>query len=100
MPGIKRLKKGDRPGIEKKAEDFIRGASRRSENKEHHQLKKQQVYRRYTFSLTKEVSDDIDELLLVPRDFRVNRSQVVKAGIEILKSLPEAKLVKILKQVK
>ena len=100
MSGIKGLKKGDRPDVEKHAEDFIKGASRRSANTEHQKQIKQQTYQRYTFSLTKEVSDDIDQLTLIPRAFRVNRSQVVKAGIEILKSLPEARLVKVLKKVK
>ena len=99
MPGIKGLKKGDRPEVEKDAEDFIKGASKRSANTESQKQRKKQAYQRYTFSLTKEVSDDIDNLTFIPRAFRVNRSQVVKAGIEVLKNLPEAQLIKALKQV-
>lgn len=100
MSGIKGLKKGDRPDVEKDAENFIKGASKRSANTESQKQRKKQVYQRYTFSLTKEVSDDIDKLTLAPRDFRINRSQVVKAGIEVLKGLSETQLVKALKQVK
>lgn len=57
------------------------------------------VFKRCNFSLTQEVSDDIDELSMLPRTFKINRSEVVKAGIEALKMMPEAELIIFLKSV-
>ncbi|NYZ69465.1 hypothetical protein H0A36_25955 [Endozoicomonas sp. SM1973] len=57
-------------------------------------------HKSYMFSLTKPVSDDIDKISLKPRDFKVSRSEVVKAGIEALKALPKEQLLEILKEVK
>lgn len=52
------------------------------------------------FSLTKSVSDDIDNISYMPKGFRVNRSDVVKAAIELLKSQPEEEVIKQLMKVK
>ncbi|HHQ4590646.1 TPA: hypothetical protein ACSP19_004114, partial [Aeromonas veronii] len=57
------------------------------------------VFKRCNFSLTQEVSDDIDELSMLPRTFKINRSEVVKAGIEALKMMPEAELIIFMKRV-
>ena len=104
MPGIKGLKKGDRPEVEKKAEDFIRGATDRISGGgavvRGKKTNRQRAYERYTFSLTPAVSADIDRLSLVSREFRINRSEVVKAGIEALKALSEDDLIEKLRQVK
>ncbi len=104
MPGIKGLKKGDRPQVEKQAEDFIRGAADRVSGSgamvRGEKTNRQRAYERYTFSLTPAVSADIDRLSLVSREFRINRSEVVKAGIEALKALSEDDLIEKLRQVK
>jgi hypothetical protein len=93
MPGIKGLNKGDRPDTERRAEDFISGASVQNTRGTG------QRFRRYTFSLTPQVSAEIDQLSLVPREFRTSRSDVVKAGVEALKRLPKADLVTLLREV-
>ncbi len=100
MAGIKGLKKGERPDIEKEAASFIKGATERVAQHTPPKNTRQKKFERYTFSLTPEVSKDIDTLALVPREFKVNRSEVVKAGIELLKSLPDDELVKALRKVK
>ena len=100
MAGIKGLNKGERPDIEKEAESFIKGATQRITQHTTTKNTRQKKFERYTFSLTPEVSSDIDALTLVPSEFRVNRSEVVKAGIELLKSFPDNELVKALRKVK
>lgn len=100
MAGIKGLNKGARPDIEKEAESFIKGASERVAQHTPPKSTRQKKFERYTFSLTPEVSKDIDALTLIPREFKVNRSEIVKAGIEILKSLPDDELVNTLKKIK
>ncbi|MDH5217109.1 MAG: hypothetical protein OEX19_05415 [Gammaproteobacteria bacterium] len=62
--------------------------------------KRERVYERYTFSLTPDVNADIDSLSLFPRDFRTNRSDVIKAGIEALKLMSKQEVISLLKQVK
>jgi len=54
---------------------------------------------RVNFSLTAEVSADIDALSLVPKTFRTSRSDVVKAGIIALKTMPKDELVALLDRV-
>ena len=61
---------------------------------------KERTYERCMFSLTSEVSKEIDRLSLVPRDFRASRSDVVKAAIAAFAALPEAEQVKQLIEVK
>ena len=99
MSGIKGLKKGARPDIEKEAESFIKGATERVAQ---NSLKdtRQKKFERYTFSLTPEVNKDIEAFTLVPREFKINRSEVVRAGIGLLKSLPEDELLEALRKVK
>jgi hypothetical protein len=108
MAGIRGLKKGERPtrereavkGIaqdeetERKAQTFIGGGKPAS------RPRKKRVYERYTFSLTPEVSDEIDELTLGWGEFRVNRSEVVKAGVEALKRLSREQRAEVLRKVK
>lgn len=96
---LKGLSKNDRPAVEEIAKDFINGAQQRVMA---HTAsgKTTRVFERYTFSLTKSTSDEIDRLLMIPRTIRVNRSDIVKAGIEALGRLSEEEFVSILIQVK
>lgn len=55
-------------------------------------------YRRFTFSLTQEISHHIDELSLTAA--RVSRSDIVKAGILALTTLPEEDLKRLLLEAK
>lgn len=96
---LKGLSKNDRPAVEEIAKDFINGAQQRVMA---HTAsgKTTRVFERYTFSLTRSTSDEIDRLLMIPRTIRVNRSDIVKAGIEALGRLSEEEFVSILTQVK
>lgn len=96
MVGIKGLKKGDRPKVERQAEKFIAGAASKKTTPRRGQGPR---FQRYTFSLTADVSAEIDKLSLVPREFRTSRSDVVKAGVEALKRLPKSDLVALLRQI-
>ncbi len=98
--GLKGLKKSDRPNVEKDADEFIKGANERTAQISAKKNKKEKTFVRYTFSLNPEVSEAIDSLVLIPRDFRVNRSEVIKAAINMLSSLSEEEIIKILMQVK
>lgn len=59
---------------------------------------KRAVFKRTTFSLTDELNQQIDALSLTPRTFRVSRSDVVKAGVQALRKMPEAQLLALLAQ--
>ncbi len=104
MAGLGGLKKGDRPEIEAKAEGFIGGAKERidalSSNTPPVKETRKKVFERYTFSLNPSVSDAIDNLSLQPREFKVNRSEVVRVAIEHLSSLPESQIIDILQKSK
>lgn len=96
---LKGLSKNDRPAVEEIAKDFINGAQQRVMA---HTTggKTNRVFERYTFSLTKSTSDEIDRLSMIPRTVRVSRSDIVKAGIEALSMLSESELLAIVTQVK
>lgn len=93
---LKGLGKDERHVHEVKAEDFIKGATKRVASLK---IGKERTYERCMFSLTSEVSKEIDRLSLVPRDFRASRSDVVKAAIAAFAALPEAEQLKQLKQL-
>ena len=76
---------------EQQIEDFISGSSKRVKNLE----TSQQVYRRFTFSLTDEVSKEIDDLLVECRVAKANRSMILKAAIHQLQKLSAEELQKI-----
>lgn len=57
----------------------------------------QAKFKRYNFSLTELVSQDIDEISLYPRDFKCSRSDVIKAAIASFKSLPKSEQIQLLK---
>lgn len=71
------------------AEDFIQGANTHSISAPKNSNVK---YIRQTFSLTQDVSDQIDEILLKARVTRANRSMIVKAAIQQLASLSPEQL--------
>lgn len=66
---------------------FIEGANTHSLLKE-----SKAKYIRQTFSLTQDISDQIDELLVRSRVARVNRSIIVKTAIQQLALLSEEQL--------
>lgn len=68
---------------DKSIDDFISGASKRV-----NELKvSEQKYKRYTFSLTEDVSNQIDELVLDSRVAKANRSIIIKAALNQLQKL-------------
>ncbi|MAB97706.1 MAG: hypothetical protein CMK71_06515 [Pseudomonadaceae bacterium] len=58
------------------------------------------VFKRVTFSLTDQISEEIDRLSLIPRSFRASRSDVVRAGIAALAAMPEEQFVALLDKVR
>lgn len=71
------------------AEDFIQGANTHSVSVSKDSNVK---YIRQTFSLTQDVSDQIDEILLKAQVTRANRSMIVKAAIQQLAGLSPEQL--------
>lgn len=59
---------------------------------------KEKGYKRITFSLSDEVDKEVDRLSLVPRDFRASRSDVIRAAIALLGSIPEAEIARLIKE--
>ena len=111
MSGIKGLSKGDRLTAEERAEkaikpevkdekalEFIKGVNKRI--KPGVGKARERKYERCMFSLTKSVSVDIDKISYMPKDFRVNRSEVVKAAIDLLKNQSKEEIIKQLMKVK
>lgn len=96
MSGLKGLKKGERTEVEERAEAFIAGTAARVSE---HRARRPRNFQRYTFSLTPDVSEEMDKLSLVPRTFRASRSDVVKAGVLALQRMPEADLLTLLAEV-
>jgi len=76
---------------EQQIEDFISGSSKRVKSLE----TSQQVYRRFTFSLTDKVSKEIDDLLVECRVAKANRSMILKAAIHQLQKLSAEELQKV-----
>lgn len=68
-------------------DSFIGGANTHSLQKE-----SKVKYIRQTFSLTQQVSDQIDELLVKSKVARANRSVIVKTAIQQLSFLSEEQL--------
>lgn len=58
--------------------------------------KKAPTFVRTTFSLSKELNKQIDKISLLPRTFRISRSDVIRAGVMALQSLEKAELVALL----
>ncbi len=53
-------------------------------------------FKRITFSLSDQISAEIDRLSLVPREFRASRSDVVRAGIAALSAMTDEQLIELL----
>jgi Arc/MetJ-type ribon-helix-helix transcriptional regulator len=58
--------------------------------------KKAPTFVRTTFSLSKDVNRQIDKISLLPRTFRISRSDVIRAGIMALQNLEKAELITLL----
>ena len=88
MMALKGLKKADQDTKQQDIDNFISGASKRVKTLE----KSQQKYLRLTFSLTKDVDKEIDDLLVDSKVARANSSIIVKAAIHHLQQLPKDEL--------
>ncbi len=73
---------------DQKIENFISGSTKRVKKLEC----SQQVYRRFTFSLTEDVSKEIDDLLIDSRVAKANRSVILKAALHQLQKLSKEDL--------
>ncbi|MDV4317102.1 MULTISPECIES: hypothetical protein [Acinetobacter] len=94
---LKGLKKSEQSSNQDQIDNFIQGASKRIKKIE----PSQQNYKRYTFSLTEEVNQQIDQLLVNCRVAKANRSIILKAAIHQLENLTAEELQQaVLKQVK
>lgn len=81
---LKGLKKSDQDSKQEYlVEDFIKGASKRVKKIE----PSQQKYRRFTFSLTEDVNQEIDDLVISCRVAKANRSVILKAALHQLQLL-------------
>ena len=89
---LKGLKRTPTQGPQDKSiDDFISGATKRVS-----ELKvSEQKYKRYTFSLTEDVSEQIDELVLDSRVAKANRSIIIKAALNQLQKLSNEELKEI-----
>lgn len=89
MAGLKGLKKTPIATLEhaqsKAAEAFIGGAKVKSNVDE--PSESQASFKRTNFSLSDHVSEEIDRLSFLPRDFRASRSDVVRAAVSLLAEL-------------
>ncbi len=97
MAGLKGLSKGQQPRKEEALESFISGAKVKSNSAV--QGESRAVFKRVTFSLTDQISEEIDRLSLIPRSFRATRSDVVRAGVAALSAMSEEQVVALLEAV-
>ncbi|MFX7075036.1 hypothetical protein ABTI25_17595 [Acinetobacter baumannii] len=89
---LKGLRKSDQdPKQEDLVEEFIKGASKRVKKIE----PSQQKYRRFTFSLTEDVNQEIDDLVINCRVAKANRSIILKAALHQLQLLSPEELQKV-----
>ncbi len=77
-------------------EDFISGAEKRANR---YRRRKKKAHKPCIFSLTQEINDDINKLVLAPKDFKASRSDVIKAGIEVLKRMKKTELVEAIRRI-
>jgi hypothetical protein len=82
------------------AEAFISGAPVSTAPVKRRRKKSQALFVRTTFSLSKKVNKDIDKLSVLPKHFRVSRSDVVRAGILALSQLEQPELLALLEKAK
>ena len=60
--------------------------------------KKAPTFVRTTFSLSKDFNKQIDKISLLPRTFRISRSDVIRAGIIALQNLEKGELIALLEK--
>jgi len=81
MAGLSGLKKKTESEVQEDlAHSFIAGAEKRIKDLETRERK----FIRYTFSLTEEISELIDEMIVRSSNARVNRSNIVKVALKAL----------------
>ena len=81
MAGLNGLKKKTESEVQEDlAHSFIAGAEKRIKDLETRERK----FIRYTFSLTEEISELIDEMIVRSSNARVNRSNIVKVALKAL----------------
>lgn len=91
------VKKRDRPlNIESKIESFASGADLSVKST----MESKAVFKRTTFSLTDALNKKIDNIVLIPRTFRLSRSEVIKAAVMHLSELSDDEVVDILSKYK
>jgi Arc/MetJ-type ribon-helix-helix transcriptional regulator len=78
------------------AQAFISGAPVSATPAPKRKRKKAQTFVRTTFSLSKDVNKKIDKIVLLPRNMRISRSDVIRAGIMALQNLDKADLLTLL----
>lgn len=99
--GLKDLKHGQSKGqtaLDQKALEFIGGAALITPPPPKKSRVRPVIYRRTSFSLTDEINQQIDELSLLSRAFRVTRSDVIRAGVMTLRKLDEESLLQVLRE--
>ena len=106
MPGLGKGLIKEEPQVrdataEPLTEQFIQGAKQRRDlTTPSANRPRTRKFIRCTFSLTQDISDAIERLSLLPRTFHSNRSEVVKAAIELLETMPEDQIIERLRQTK
>ena len=97
MSRLKNLAKPAQPGddVAGAQEAFIHSAKLKSNEP----AQSKAVFKRVTFSLTDQISEEIDRLSLIPRGFRATRSDVVRAGVAALSAMSEEQVVALLEAV-
>ncbi|MDK1685025.1 hypothetical protein [Acinetobacter terrestris] len=88
---LKGLKKSEQNSNEDSIDAFIKGAAKRIKKIEPNQQK----YRRFTFSLTDDVNNEIDDLVINCRVAKANRSVILKAAIHQLQKFSPEELQQI-----
>ena len=89
MAGLSGLKKKTESEVQEDlAHSFIAGAEKRIKDLETRERK----FIRYTFSLTEEISKEIDDLLVESRVAKANRSIILKAALHQLQKLSPEEL--------
>ncbi len=81
----------------RKADEFISGARADGVPKKLQKQSSGQVYKRVMFSLDADIDRTIDQLSLIPRDFRATRSDVIRAAVALLAGMPEQRIAQLIK---
>jgi hypothetical protein len=111
--GLKDLSKGIRSNTEVRAKEMINPEafseqadsfiSKAKERQDYSSLEKEasrkKKYVRCIFSLTEDISKQIDTFSYLPKTFRAGRSDVVKAALMAFSKLPENEIIEHLQMV-